>query len=81
MADPLDDFIVAAAVTLQLPLEPEWQAAVKANLAVYAQARRHGRRIRIAGRGRARAGVQGVTHVEEIILGECCRHREGGRVG
>jgi hypothetical protein len=34
MADPLDDFIAAAAATLKLPLEPEWQGAVKANLAV-----------------------------------------------
>jgi hypothetical protein len=34
MADPLDDFIAAAARALELPLEPEWQGAVKANLAV-----------------------------------------------
>jgi len=34
MADPLDDFIAAAAAALQLPLEPEWQSAVKANLEV-----------------------------------------------
>ena len=34
MADPLDDFIAAAAAALDLPLEPEWQAAMKANLAV-----------------------------------------------
>ena len=34
MADPLDDFITAAATALALPLEPEWQGAVKANLAV-----------------------------------------------
>ena len=34
MADPLDDFIAAAATALALPLQPEWQAAVKANLAV-----------------------------------------------
>jgi hypothetical protein len=34
MADPLDEFIAAAAAALQLPLEPNWQAAVKANLAV-----------------------------------------------
>jgi hypothetical protein len=37
MADPLDDFIAAAAAALQLPLEPDWQAAVKANLAVTLQ--------------------------------------------
>jgi hypothetical protein len=37
MADPLDDFIAAAAAALQLPLEPEWQTAVKANLAVTLQ--------------------------------------------
>ena len=34
MADPLDDFIAAAAAALQLPLAPEWQSGVKANLAV-----------------------------------------------
>ena len=34
MADPLDDFIAAAATALDLPLAPEWQSAVKANLAV-----------------------------------------------
>jgi len=32
--DLLDDFIAAAARALELPLEPEWQGAVKANLAV-----------------------------------------------
>jgi hypothetical protein len=37
MADPLDEFIAAAAAALQLPLEPDWQAAVKANLAVTLQ--------------------------------------------
>jgi hypothetical protein len=35
MADPkLDDFIVAAARALDLPLQPEWQSAIKANLEV-----------------------------------------------
>jgi len=34
MADPLDDFIASAAAALQLPLEPEWQGAIKANLEV-----------------------------------------------
>ncbi len=34
MADPFDDFITAAAATLELPLEPDWREAVKANLAV-----------------------------------------------
>ena len=34
MADPLVDFIASAARALALPLEPEWQGAVKANLAV-----------------------------------------------
>ena len=34
MADPLDDFLAAASVALALPLEPEWKAAVKANLEV-----------------------------------------------
>jgi hypothetical protein len=34
MADPLDDFIAAAAKALDLPLQPEWKGAVKANLAV-----------------------------------------------
>ena len=33
-SDPLDDFIAAAAAALDLPLEPDWQPAVKANLAV-----------------------------------------------
>jgi 1-carboxybiuret hydrolase subunit AtzG-like len=32
--DPLDDFIDAAAQTLDLPMAPEWKPAVKANLAV-----------------------------------------------
>jgi hypothetical protein len=34
MAEPIDEFIAAAAAALELPLEPEWQPAVKANLAV-----------------------------------------------
>jgi hypothetical protein len=34
MNNPLDDFIDAAARMLDLPLEPEWRAAVKANLQV-----------------------------------------------
>jgi len=33
-SDPLDDFLLAAARTLELPLEEAWQPAVKANLAV-----------------------------------------------
>jgi Protein of unknown function (DUF4089) len=33
-SDPLDEFVAAAARALALPLEPEWKAAVKANLAV-----------------------------------------------
>ena len=33
-ADPLDDFIDAAARTLALPLEDAWKPAVKANLEV-----------------------------------------------
>ncbi len=32
--DPLDDYIAAAAAALDLPLDPAWQSAVKANLAV-----------------------------------------------
>jgi hypothetical protein len=32
--DPLDDFIDAAARALELPLEPAWRPAVKANLLV-----------------------------------------------
>jgi hypothetical protein len=32
--DPLDDYIAAAAAALALPLEAEWQSAVKANLEV-----------------------------------------------
>lgn len=31
---PLDDFIAAAAAALDLPIEPAWQPAVKANLDV-----------------------------------------------
>lgn len=34
MTDPLDDYIAAAAAALELPLDPAWQASVKANLAV-----------------------------------------------
>ena len=34
MADPLDHYIAAAAAALDLPLAPEWQTAIKANLAV-----------------------------------------------
>lgn len=33
-SDPLDDFIAAAAAALGLPLQADWQPAVKANLAV-----------------------------------------------
>jgi 1-carboxybiuret hydrolase subunit AtzG-like len=32
--DPLDAFMEAAARALQLPLEPDWRAAVKINLDV-----------------------------------------------
>jgi len=32
--DPLDQFIDAAAIALDLPVEPAWKPAVKANLAV-----------------------------------------------
>ena len=31
---PLDDFIASAAAALNLPLQPEWQPAIKANLEV-----------------------------------------------
>ncbi len=34
MPDPLDDLIDAAARALDLPIEPEWKAAVKTNLQV-----------------------------------------------
>ena len=34
MAPPLDDFITAAAAVLDLPLEPAWLPAVRANLEV-----------------------------------------------
>jgi hypothetical protein len=34
MPDPLDDLIDAAVRTLDLPIEPEWKAAVKTNLQV-----------------------------------------------
>jgi hypothetical protein len=33
-ADPLDDYITAAASALALPVAPEWRPAVKANLEV-----------------------------------------------
>lgn len=36
-SDPLDDFITAAAATLDLPLEPAWRASVKGNLTVTLQ--------------------------------------------
>jgi len=31
---PLDEFIVAAAAALDLPLDPAWQASIKTNLEV-----------------------------------------------
>lgn len=34
MTDPLDDYIIAAAKALNLPVEPSWQPSIKANLAV-----------------------------------------------
>jgi hypothetical protein len=33
-SDPLDDFVQSAARVLALPIEPQWRAAIKANLAV-----------------------------------------------
>jgi hypothetical protein len=36
-ADPLDAFVDAAALALELPLEPEWRPAVKMNLQVILQ--------------------------------------------
>jgi hypothetical protein len=33
-ASPLDDFIAVAAKTLDLPFDPAWQPAIKANLEV-----------------------------------------------
>jgi len=33
-ADPLDDYIDAVAMVLNLPIEPAWRPAVKANLQV-----------------------------------------------
>jgi hypothetical protein len=33
-SDPLDNFVEAAARALALPVEPQWHAAIKANLAV-----------------------------------------------
>lgn len=33
-ADPLDDYIDAVAMVLNLPIEPAWKPAVKANLQV-----------------------------------------------
>jgi Protein of unknown function (DUF4089) len=37
MSDPLDDFIDSAARALDLPIAPEWKAAVKFNLQVTLQ--------------------------------------------
>jgi hypothetical protein len=37
MSDPLDDFIDSAARALDLPIAPEWKAAVKTNLQVTLQ--------------------------------------------
>ena len=34
MSDPLDDFIEAAARTLDLPMNPAWKTAVRVNLDV-----------------------------------------------
>lgn len=34
MSDPLDDYITSAARVLDLPIEPAWMPAIKANLAV-----------------------------------------------
>ena len=42
MSDPLDDLIDAAARALDLPIEPEWKAAVKSNLQVTL---RHGAQV------------------------------------
>ena len=33
-SDPLDEFVAAASRALEIPVEPEWRAAVKVNLAV-----------------------------------------------
>ena len=33
-ADPLDDYVDAAAKTLALPMDPAWKPAVRANLEV-----------------------------------------------
>jgi Protein of unknown function (DUF4089) len=32
--DPLDDYVIAAARALDLPIDPAWQGAIKTNLAV-----------------------------------------------
>jgi hypothetical protein len=32
--DPLDDFVTAAALALDLPVEPQWRAAIKTNLQI-----------------------------------------------
>jgi hypothetical protein len=42
MSDPLDDLIDAATRALNLPIEPEWKAAVKSNLQVTL---RHGAQV------------------------------------
>ena len=42
MSDPLDDFIDAGALALDLPIEPAWKAAVRVNLDVTL---RHGQSV------------------------------------
>jgi len=42
MSDPLDDLIDATTRALDLPIEPEWKAAVKSNLQVTL---RHGAQV------------------------------------
>ena len=60
MADPLDDYITAAAAALDLPLAPEWQTAIKANLAVTLKHANLVAEFRAAGRGGASAHLQGL---------------------
>ena len=61
MSDPLDDLIDAAARALDLPIEPEWKAAVKTNLASHLAPRRAGRRVQASRRSRAGAGLRRLT--------------------
>ena len=60
-ADPLDDLIDAAARALELPIEPEWKAAVKTNLQVTLGHGAAGRRVQASRRRRTGGGLRRLT--------------------